>query len=52
MDMSTGSARDQFARTASLFKARWEVLDAPVFGSKQERTNAELWIMAAGKKEF
>ena len=28
-----------------------DFLDAPVFGSKNESTNAKLWVLAAGKKE-
>ena len=28
-----------------------DFLDAPVFGSKNESANAELWIMAAGKRD-
>ncbi|MEN3370724.1 MAG: hypothetical protein V7609_2867 [Verrucomicrobiota bacterium] len=50
MDMSTVlpaiSLREQEAYT----KRGVDFLDAPVFGSKNEAANAELWIMAAGNK--
>jgi 3-hydroxyisobutyrate dehydrogenase-like beta-hydroxyacid dehydrogenase len=50
VDMSTvlpaTSLREQEAYT----KHGVDFLDAPVFGSKQESANAELWIMAAGNK--
>ena len=50
VDMSTvlpaTSLREQEAYT----KHGVDFLDAPVFGSKQESADAELWIMAAGNK--
>jgi 3-hydroxyisobutyrate dehydrogenase-like beta-hydroxyacid dehydrogenase len=52
VDMSTvlpaTSLREQEAYT----KHGVDFLDAPVFGSKQESADAELWIMAAGKRDI
>ena len=50
MDMSTVLPATSLREQEAYSKRGVDFLDAPVFGSKNESANAELWIMAAGKK--
>ena len=50
MDMSTVLPSTSLREQEAYAKRGADFLDAPVFGSKNESANAELWIMAAGKK--
>ena len=50
MDMSTVLPATSLREEQAYSKREVDFLDAPVFGSKNESANAELWIMAAGKK--
>jgi 3-hydroxyisobutyrate dehydrogenase-like beta-hydroxyacid dehydrogenase len=50
MDMSTVMPATSLREEQAYSKRGVDFLDAPVFGSKNESANAELWIMAAGKK--
>jgi 3-hydroxyisobutyrate dehydrogenase-like beta-hydroxyacid dehydrogenase len=50
MDMSTVLPATSLREQRAYSKRGVDFLDAPVFGSKNESANAELWIMAAGKK--
>ncbi len=50
MDMSTVLPATSLREEQAYSKHGVEFLDAPVFGSKNESANGELWIMAAGKK--
>jgi 3-hydroxyisobutyrate dehydrogenase-like beta-hydroxyacid dehydrogenase len=50
MDMSTVLPATSLREEEAYSKRGVDFLDAPVFGSKNESANAELWIMAAGKK--
>ena len=50
MDMSTVLPATSLREEQAYSKRGVDFLDAPVFGSKNESANAELWIMAAGKK--
>jgi len=50
MDMSTVLPATSLREQQAYSKRGVDFLDAPVFGSKNESANAELWIMAAGKK--
>jgi 3-hydroxyisobutyrate dehydrogenase-like beta-hydroxyacid dehydrogenase len=49
MDMSTVLPATSLREQQAYSKRGVDFLDAPVFGSKNESANAELWIMAAGK---
>jgi len=51
MDMSTVLPATSLREEEAYSKRGVEFLDAPVFGSKNESANAELWIMAAGKRD-
>ena len=51
MDMSTVLPATSLREQEAYSKRGVEFLDAPVFGSKNESANAELWIMAAGKRD-
>jgi 3-hydroxyisobutyrate dehydrogenase-like beta-hydroxyacid dehydrogenase len=51
MDMSTVLPATSLREEEAYSKRGMDFLDAPVFGSKNESANAELWIMAAGKQE-
>jgi len=51
MDMSTVLPATSLREQEAYSKRGVDFLDAPVFGSKNESANAELWIMAAGKKD-
>jgi 3-hydroxyisobutyrate dehydrogenase-like beta-hydroxyacid dehydrogenase len=50
MDMSTVLPATSLREQQAYAKRGVDFLDAPVFGSKNESANAELWIMAAGNK--
>ena len=50
MDMSTVLPATSLREQEAYAKHGVDFLDAPVFGSKNEAANAELWIMAAGNK--
>ena len=50
MDMSTVLPATSLREEQAYSKRGVDFLDAPVFGSKNESANAELWIMAAGNK--
>src|SRR6266436_5591010 len=50
MDMSTVLPAMSLREQEAYAKRGVDFLDAPVFGSKREAANAELWIMAAGNK--
>src|SRR4030081_2085309 len=50
MDMSTVLPATSLREEEAYAKRGVDFLDAPVFGSKNESANAELWIMAAGKR--
>jgi 3-hydroxyisobutyrate dehydrogenase-like beta-hydroxyacid dehydrogenase len=50
MDMSTVLPAMSLREKEAYAKRGVDFLDAPVFGSKNEAANAELWIMAAGNK--
>ena len=50
MDMSTVLPATSLREQQAYSNRGVNFLDAPVFGSKNESANAELWIMAAGKK--
>jgi 3-hydroxyisobutyrate dehydrogenase-like beta-hydroxyacid dehydrogenase len=50
MDMSTVLPAMSLREQEAYAKRGVDFLDAPVFGSKNEAANAELWIMAAGNK--
>ena len=50
MDMSTVLPAMSLREQEAYAKRGADFLDAPVFGSKNEAANAELWIMAAGNK--
>jgi 3-hydroxyisobutyrate dehydrogenase-like beta-hydroxyacid dehydrogenase len=50
MDMSTVLPATSMREKEAYAKRGVDFLDAPVFGSKQESTDAKLWIMAAGNK--
>ena len=50
MDMSTVLPATSLREQEAYSKRGVDFLDAPVFGSKNESANAELWIMAAGKR--
>src|ERR1700746_1083010 len=52
MDMSTVLPATSLREQQAYSKRGVAFLDAPVFGSKSECANAELWIMAAGKKHI
>ena len=52
MDMSTVPPATSLREEQAYSKRGVEFLDAPVFGSKNESANAELWIMAAGKRDI
>ena len=51
MDMSTVLPATSLREQQAYSKRGVDFLDAPVFGSKNESANAELWIMAAGKRQ-
>src|SRR6476660_2674541 len=51
MDMSTVLPATSLREQQAYSKRGVDFLDAPVFGSKNESANAELWIMAAGKRD-
>src|SRR6266853_6597753 len=51
MDMSTVLPSTSLREQEAYAKRGADFLDAPVFGSKNESANAELWIMAAGKRD-
>jgi 3-hydroxyisobutyrate dehydrogenase-like beta-hydroxyacid dehydrogenase len=51
MDMSTVLPATSLREQEAYSKCGVDFLDAPVFGSKNESANAELWIMAAGKRD-
>ena len=51
MDMSTVLPATSLREQEAYAKRGADFLDAPVFGSKNESANAELWIMAAGKRD-
>src|SRR3977135_858016 len=51
MDMSTVLPATSLREQEAYSKRGVDFLDAPVFGSKNESANAELWIMTAGKRE-
>jgi 3-hydroxyisobutyrate dehydrogenase-like beta-hydroxyacid dehydrogenase len=50
MDMSTVLPATSLREQEAFATRGVDFLDAPVFGSKNESANAELWIMAAGNK--
>jgi len=50
MDMSTVLPATSLREQQAYSKRGVDFLDAPVFGSKNESANAELWIMVAGKR--
>src|SRR5438309_731556 len=50
IDMSTVLPATSLRELEAYAKRGADFLDAPVFGSKQESTDAKLWIMAAGNK--
>jgi len=50
IDMSTVLPAMSLREEEAYAKHGVDFLDAPVFGSKQESADAELWIMAAGNK--
>jgi 3-hydroxyisobutyrate dehydrogenase-like beta-hydroxyacid dehydrogenase len=50
-DMSTVLPATSLREPEAYSKRGVEFLDAPVFGSKNESAKAELWIMAAGKRD-
>src|SRR5256884_4024827 len=50
MDMSTVLPATSLREQEAYAKHGVDFVDAPVFGSKQESTDAKLWIMAAGNK--
>ncbi|MEY2520052.1 MAG: hypothetical protein QOF24_1811 [Verrucomicrobiota bacterium] len=50
MDMSTVLPAMSLREQEAYAKRGVDFIDAPVFGSKNEAANAELWIMAAGNK--
>src|SRR6202171_209569 len=50
MDMSTVLPAMSLREQEAYAKRGVDFLDGPVFGSKNEAANAELWIMAAGNK--
>jgi 3-hydroxyisobutyrate dehydrogenase-like beta-hydroxyacid dehydrogenase len=50
IDMSTVLPATSLREQEAYAKRGVDFLDAPVFGSKNEAANAELWIMAAGNK--
>jgi 3-hydroxyisobutyrate dehydrogenase-like beta-hydroxyacid dehydrogenase len=50
MDMSTVLPATSLREQQAYSKRGVDFLDAPVFGSKNESANGELWIMAAGKR--
>jgi 3-hydroxyisobutyrate dehydrogenase-like beta-hydroxyacid dehydrogenase len=50
IDMSTVLPAMSLREQEAYAKRGVDFLDAPVFGSKSEAANAELWIMAAGNK--
>lgn len=50
IDMSTVVPATSLREQEAYAKRGVDFLDAPVFGSKNESANAELWIMAAGNK--
>ena len=50
MDMSTVLPATSLREQQAYSKRGVDFLDAPVFGSKNESANAELWIMAAGNR--
>jgi 3-hydroxyisobutyrate dehydrogenase-like beta-hydroxyacid dehydrogenase len=52
MDMSTVLPATSVREQEAYSKRGVDFLDVPVFGSKQESANAELWIMAAGNKDI
>ena len=51
IDMSTVLPATSLREQEAYAKRGVDFLDAPVFGSKRESANAELWIMAAGKRD-
>jgi 3-hydroxyisobutyrate dehydrogenase-like beta-hydroxyacid dehydrogenase len=51
MDMSTVLPATSLREQEAYSKRGVDFLDAPVFGSKNESANAELWIMVAGKRD-
>jgi 3-hydroxyisobutyrate dehydrogenase-like beta-hydroxyacid dehydrogenase len=51
MDMSTVLPATSLREQEAYSKRGVDFLDAPVFGSKKESANAELWIMVAGKRD-
>jgi 3-hydroxyisobutyrate dehydrogenase-like beta-hydroxyacid dehydrogenase len=51
MDMSTVLPATSLREQEAYAKRGVDFLDAPVFGSKSESANGELWIMAAGKRD-
>jgi 3-hydroxyisobutyrate dehydrogenase-like beta-hydroxyacid dehydrogenase len=51
MDMSTVLPATSLREQAAYSKRGVDFLDAPVFGSKQESAEAQLWIMATGKRD-
>ena len=50
IDMSTVAPATSLRELEAYAKRSVDFLDAPVFGSRNESTNAKLWIMAAGNK--
>jgi 3-hydroxyisobutyrate dehydrogenase-like beta-hydroxyacid dehydrogenase len=52
MDMSTVLPAMSLREQEAYAKRGVDFLDAPVFGSKKESADAELWIMAAGKRDI
>src|SRR2546427_5117036 len=51
IDMSTVLPATSWREEEAYAKHGVDFLDAPAFGSKRESANAELWIMAAGKRD-
>jgi 3-hydroxyisobutyrate dehydrogenase-like beta-hydroxyacid dehydrogenase len=51
IDISTVLPATSLREQEAYAKLGVDFLDAPVFGSKQESADAELWIMAAGKRD-
>ena len=51
IDMSTVLPATSLREQEAYAKRAVDFLDTPVFGSKKESANAELWIMAAGKRD-
>jgi 3-hydroxyisobutyrate dehydrogenase-like beta-hydroxyacid dehydrogenase len=51
MDMSTVLPATSLREEQAYSQRGVDFLDTPVFGSKNESAKAELWIMAAGKKD-